>query len=126
VLSLEREAGVRSRHQCLRWNRRHGLSGQSVLQPWRGYDGRPDPPSPLEAVKNSSVESSIMAHSGVIGLLRGEPIKVTHEPLSLGERLRSPKKSTMNSRLPKRTVSQREKPPHVKRSPLIETVSANE
>jgi hypothetical protein len=32
----------------------------------------------------------------------------------------------MNSRLPKQIVSPREKPLHVKHSPLVETVSADE
>jgi hypothetical protein len=36
------------------------------------------------------------------------------------------KQSVMNSRLPKRTVSLREKPPHVKRSLSVATTSINE
>jgi hypothetical protein len=54
-------------------------------------NGRLKPPSPLEAVKNSLVESSIMAHSGVGGPLRGEPMKVVLQSFHLGERLRPQK-----------------------------------
>jgi hypothetical protein len=49
-------------------------------------------PSPLEAMRNSSVESSVMAHSGMMA---------ASEPSYVGERLRPPKQSAMNSRLPK-------------------------
>jgi hypothetical protein len=67
-----------------------------------------------------------MARSGDGGPLRVEPTKAAPESFLLGERLRPPKQSTMNSRLPKRTVSPREKPPHVKRSPSAEMMSADE
>jgi hypothetical protein len=88
-------------------------------------DGRLEPPSPLEATKNSSVKSSIMAHSGVGGLLRGEPMKVAPESFLLGQRLRLPKQSTMNSRLQNRAISPRDKPLHVKCSPSVEMVSVD-
>jgi hypothetical protein len=52
-------------------------------------------------MKNSSVESSIMAHSGVGGPLQGEPMKATSESFLLGERLRPSKQSAMNSKAPK-------------------------
>jgi hypothetical protein len=52
-------------------------------------------------MKNSSVESSIMTYNGVGGPLCGEPMKVVPESSLLGERLRPPKQSVMNSRLPK-------------------------
>jgi hypothetical protein len=43
-------------------------------------------PSPLHAVRNSSVESSIMAHHGVDVLLHVEPMKVAPaSPLLGGE-----------------------------------------
>jgi hypothetical protein len=48
-------------------------------------------PSPLHAVRNSSVESSIMAHHGVDVLLHVEPMKVAPASPLLGERLRPPK-----------------------------------
>jgi hypothetical protein len=38
------------------------------------------------------------------------PMKTAPESLPLGERLKRLKQSTMNSKLPKRTVSPREKP----------------
>jgi hypothetical protein len=53
--------------------------------------GRPEPPPPpssLEAMKNSSVESSLMTHSGDDDPLRAEPMKVAPESFLLGERLR--------------------------------------
>jgi hypothetical protein len=58
--------------------------------------------------------------------LRVVPMKEAPESLPMGERLMPPKQSVMNSRLPKRTVSLRDKPPHVKRSPSVATVSTNE
>jgi hypothetical protein len=48
-------------------------------------------PSQLHAVRNSSVESSIMAHHGVDVLLHVEPMKVAPASPLLGERLRPPK-----------------------------------
>jgi hypothetical protein len=67
-----------------------------------------------------------MAHNRVGGPLRGEPMKVELKSFLLGERLRPVKQSAMNSRLPKRMVLLREKPPHVKHSPSVEMVSADE
>jgi hypothetical protein len=84
------------------------------MPPGRGEAGAP--PSLLEAV-----ESSIMARNGDGGPLRVEPMKAAPESYLLGERLRPLKQSTMNSRLPKRMVSPREKPLHVRRSPSVET-----
>jgi hypothetical protein len=54
-----------------------------------------------------------MAHSDGDPLLV-VPMKIASELPPLGERLRPPKQSAMNSRFPKRTVSIREKPPHVR------------
>jgi hypothetical protein len=54
---------------------------------------------------NSSVEKSIMARRGDGDPLRVEPMKATLEFFLLGESLRSPKQSVMDSRLPKQTVS---------------------
>jgi hypothetical protein len=54
-------------------------------------EGRPEPFSPLDAVRNSSVEFSIMAHHGDGTPLRVEPMKATPESPLLGERLRPPK-----------------------------------
>jgi hypothetical protein len=51
-------------------------------------EGRPEPLSPLEAMWNSLVESSIVAHNGVGGPLRLEAMKAKSESLLLGERLR--------------------------------------
>jgi hypothetical protein len=69
-------------------------------------EGRSNPPSPSKAVWNSSVESPIMSHSGVYGLLWVEPMTVASEPSLLGERLRPPKLSTMDLRLPMQIVHQ--------------------
>jgi hypothetical protein len=51
-------------------------------------EGRLKPPSPLDAVRNSSMESSIMAYHGDGVLLRVEPMKVVPKSPLLGERLR--------------------------------------
>jgi hypothetical protein len=53
-------------------------------------------------------------------------MKAVPESYLMQERLRPLKWSAMNSRLPKRTVSLREKPPHVRPSPSAETASINE
>jgi hypothetical protein len=89
-------------------------------------EGRPEPPSPLEAVRNSSVEFPIMACSGDGGPLWVEPMKVASEPSPLGERLRPLKQSAMNSRLPKQIVLPREKPPHDRHSPSAAMASMYE
>jgi hypothetical protein len=54
-------------------------------------EGRVEPPSPLDVVRNSSVKSSIMAHHGDGVPLRVEPMKAMLESPLLGERLRPPK-----------------------------------
>jgi hypothetical protein len=41
-------------------------------------EGRPTLPFPLDAVTNSSAESSIMAHHGVYASLQVEPMKAAH------------------------------------------------
>jgi hypothetical protein len=53
-------------------------------------------------------------------------MKAAPKSFLMGERLRPPKQSAMNSRLPKPVISLREKPLHVQRSPLVEMVSADE
>jgi hypothetical protein len=82
----------------------------AMLWLWRGlaeplrytfWEGRLEPPSLAEYVWNSSVESLIMARNGDRGLLWVEPMKAASEPSPLGERLRPPKQSVMNLRLPK-------------------------
>jgi hypothetical protein len=64
---------------------------EDVLQPWCGCDGSRQNlraalfgrgggaklPSLLDAMRNSSAESSIMAHRGVDAPLRVEPMKAT-------------------------------------------------
>jgi hypothetical protein len=52
-------------------------------------------------------------------------MKMVPELFPLGERLRLSKMSAMNSRLPKRMVSPREKPPQVKCSLLVVTMSVD-
>jgi hypothetical protein len=82
--------------------------------------GRSILPSPSDVVWNSSAESPIMAHSGDDSPPRAEPMMMAYESSPMGERLRPPKQSVMNSRLPKRMVSPREKPSHDRHSPLGE------
>jgi hypothetical protein len=114
------------------------MGGQSVLNPGVVVtgagrapmprllgEGRLEPPSLLDVIWNSSMESSIMTHRGDGDPLRVKPMKAATELLLLGERLKPPKSSAMNSKLPRRTVSPREKPPHVKRSPSAATASAD-
>jgi hypothetical protein len=54
-------------------------------------EGRLKLPSPLDVVRNSSVESSIMARRGVDAPLQVEPMKATLVAPLLGERLRPSK-----------------------------------
>jgi hypothetical protein len=54
-------------------------------------EGKPKLPSPLYAVRNPSVESSIIAHRGVGAPLRVQLMKVALALPLLGERLRPPK-----------------------------------
>jgi hypothetical protein len=54
-------------------------------------EGRPETPTPLEAVLNSSVESSVLARSGDGGPLWVEPMKAAPESFLMGERLSHPK-----------------------------------
>jgi hypothetical protein len=54
-------------------------------------EGRPKPPTPLDVVRNSSVESSIMAQYGDGVPLQLEPMKAAPELPHLGERVRQPK-----------------------------------
>jgi hypothetical protein len=139
TLLLEREAGVGLQCRCPWWNRHHGLSCRSALQPWCGCDGcrqspsvvpsgrgGQEPSSLLKTVWNFLEDSSIMARSGDSSPLWFEPMRAASESLPLGERLRLPKQSAMNSRIFKQTVSPWEKPPHVKCSPSTETASADE
>jgi hypothetical protein len=51
-------------------------------------EGRPKPPSLLDAMRNSLTESSIMAHHGDGVPLRVEPMKTVLESYLLGDRLR--------------------------------------
>jgi hypothetical protein len=72
---LKGEAGIQPWHRRPWWNRHHGMSGQSILHPWCGCDGsgrsprvappvggEAEAPLPLDTMRNSSGESSIMAH----------------------------------------------------------------
>jgi hypothetical protein len=53
-------------------------------------EGRPNLPSPLDAMRNSLAESLIMAHCGLDAPLRVEPMKEALTSPLLGERLRPP------------------------------------
>jgi hypothetical protein len=83
-------------------------------------------PSPFEAMWNSLMESLVMAHSGDGVPPRDEPIMTAPEPFLMGERLRLPKWSVMNSRFPKQIISSRVKTSHDRRSPSMATMSADE
>jgi hypothetical protein len=63
---------------------------------WLLGTGRPEPPSLLDSLWNSSMESSIMAHHRDGDPLQVEPMKAAPELLFLGERLRPLKLLTMN------------------------------
>jgi hypothetical protein len=63
---------------------------------------------------------------GCSDLLQVEPMKVAPESFLLGERLKPSKQSVMNSWFPKQMVSLREKPLHIRCSPLVERASADE
>jgi hypothetical protein len=89
-------------------------------------EGRSILPSPSEVVWNSSMESSVIARNGDSVPPRVEPMTAAPEPSSMGERLRSLKRSAMNSRLPKRVVLLREKTSHDRHSPSTVTASADE
>jgi hypothetical protein len=89
-------------------------------------DGRLIPPSSLETMWNSSVECPIMARNGDGGPLGVDPMALAFEPSLLGENLRPPKSSMMNSRLQKRMVSPMWKPPHDWHSPSAATMSADD
>jgi hypothetical protein len=67
-------------------------------------EGRLILPSPTEVVWNSSTESPVMAHNGDGVPLRVEPMTAVPKPSSMGERLRPPKRSAINSKLLKRMV----------------------
>jgi hypothetical protein len=75
---------------------------------------------------HSSVESPIMLRNRDGGPLWAEPMKAASEPSLLGERLRPLKQLAMNSRLSKRTVSSREKPPHDRCSSSVAMASIDE
>jgi hypothetical protein len=82
----------------------HGVvvmgAGRAPMPRFLG-EGRSGPPSPLDVVWNSSVESSIMAHCKDGDPLLVEPMKAAPELFLLGERLRLPKLWAMNSKLPR-------------------------
>jgi hypothetical protein len=93
VMSLEGEVGFQLWSHRSQGNRHRG---RSVLHLWCGCDGSRHNPyvAYLErgaAVRNSSVESSVMAHRGDETPLRVEPMKAVPELSLLGERLRLPK-----------------------------------
>jgi hypothetical protein len=111
---------------ALLWNFGHDMvvvgAGEAPMLRLQG-EGRSILPSPSEAVWNSSAESPIMACSGDGGPLWAQPMSMASEASPMGERLRSPKRSAINSRLPKLMVSPREMPPHDSHSPSTVTAS---
>jgi hypothetical protein len=83
-------------------------------------------PFPSEAMWNSSTKSPVMARSGHGVPPWVEPMTAASEPSPMQERLRPPKQSVMNSRLPKQMVLLGEKTSHNKCSPFATMVSADE
>jgi hypothetical protein len=83
-------------------------------------------PSAFKAVGNSSAESPIMVRGGDGSLPRAESTMMAPETSPKGERLRPPKWSVMNSRLPKRMVLLKEKPPHDRHSPSMVMASTDD
>jgi hypothetical protein len=67
-----------------------------------------------------------MVYYGDGGPPRAEPMMSVSEPFPMGERLRPPKRSVMNSRHPKTMVSLREKPSHDEHSPPAVMVSTDD
>jgi hypothetical protein len=65
-----------------------------------------------------------MAHRRDGDLLRVGPMKAVPELLTLGEWIRPPKKSVMNSKVPRRPISLKEKPPDINRS--LSTLTTSE
>jgi hypothetical protein len=58
--------------------------------------------------------------------MRAGPMKMAPKSHPLGDRLKLPKQLTMNLRLPKQTVSLREKPLQVKHSQPVVMASVDE
>jgi hypothetical protein len=105
MLLLRGEAGIQPWHRRSWWNYRHVLGGRSVLHPWCGCDGSRRSPHvapprrgearapspPLDVVRNSLAESSIIARRGDGVPLRVELMKTTPK-LPLFEERRRPSK----------------------------------
>jgi hypothetical protein len=81
-----------------------------------------------EAGDPLSTRSHVELLGGVLyhGPLWVEPMKAAPKSFLMGERFKLSKQSAMNSILPKQTVLPREKSPHIRRSPLVETTSIDE
>jgi hypothetical protein len=125
-------------HSCLGWrgphcDRRNGLESRSVLRHWHSGDGvtwshhvapsgvresrAPPPPlSPLVALSSSEDSLRAVCRDGDPSYTI--PMKMELESHSWGEILRWPRRSTVNSRLPKRMVLPRARPMSVGLLPL--------
>jgi hypothetical protein len=119
------------RYRRLHHDRRDGLEIRSVLRGWRDGDGvscshhtapsgaggsRAPPPVP-EAALSSSEDSSRAVHKEG-DLMWTIPTNMAHEFHSWGERLRWPRRSAVNSGLPKRMVLPGARPTPVGLLPL--------
>jgi hypothetical protein len=89
-------------------------------------EGRSILPSSSKAIWNCSVDSPVMAHGGDGSPPRVEPMMAASEPSPMGARIRLLKRSVMNSRLPKRMVSPREKSSLDRHSPPVAMMSADD
>jgi hypothetical protein len=78
VMSLEREVDFRPWHCRLRGNHHRGLSGQSVLHPWCGFDGsersprvapsrRGEAEAPLPAWRREELHGRVTYHGSPRG-----------------------------------------------------------
>jgi hypothetical protein len=133
------EWGIVLRRHLSQWNGHHGLSDRCGLHPRYGCggaiealvlclrgEGRSILPSLSEVVWNSSMESYVIACNGDNVPPRVEPMTAAPEPSATGEMLRPLKRYVMNSSLPKKVVSPREKTSHDRHSPSTMTVSTDE
>jgi hypothetical protein len=98
-----------------------GFSGRSVVVAMLRLlgGGKLILPSSFKAMEDPSMGCLVMARCGDGGPPWVESMAMASELSQVQERLRPPKRSAMNSRLPKRIILPREKPPHDRRSSSV-------
>jgi hypothetical protein len=100
-----------------------GTIGVTTLHP-QGSGSPELPPSPKVVSPSSESSSGVVCRDG--GPLCTIPTKTVPESCPLGERLRQPKRSAVNSRLPKQMVSPGASPMSVELLQLAMNVSLGE